>query len=268
VFTLKAKDRAPHVLADILKGITKEFYFQKEKGSGAQEYVHYQGCFSLLTSKQMLSTVKNLMGFNDVHLETCKDWPAAKAYSMKDETRLEGPWSHKGPKLNPKYQLARGAFYDWQATVEGWLKEEPDDRHIHWIYDKVGGNGKSKLVNYVTDNYSACCFNNGKESDIAYAYDSQPIVLFDLPRAKKHVNYVTMEDLKNGRLFSGKYESTTKRFNPPHVVVFANWLPDFSEMSMDRWCVYKLEKKKMIREYEFTIKGEFGAPDKTVSLPH
>ncbi len=265
VFTLRAKDRSPQDLKGILKGIAKEWFFQKEQGAGNNAYEHYQGVFALNMPKQVLSTVKNLLGFNDVHLETCRDWVAAKAYSQKDDTRIDGPWTSSGSKLNPQFQLQRAKFHLWQVQALGWVTAEPDNRHITWVIDKKGGAGKSMFVNYCIDNLDAVAFNNGKESDIAYCYEEQSIVLFDLPRAKAHVNYVTMEDMKNGRLFSGKYESKNKRFNPPHVVVFANWLPDFDKMSLDRWKIYNLENKTMTREREFTVPfGDDGKEKKYV----
>lgn len=258
-FTLKWDEtRGPAQLAQMLGGFCKEYYFQKEKGSLKDEagdgYLHYQGCVA--TSRPMtFDQVKNLL-FNDAHIEACKDWFASKRYCSKLETREEGPWDHKSMFLNPKYQLQTASLYAWQKEVLSWLKEEPDDRHITWIYDTIGGAGKSKLVLYAVDNLNATRFNTGNASDIAFAYKTETIVCFDFQRAKEHVNYSTMEDLKNGHLFSGKYESVAKRFNPPHVIVFANWLPEFKSMSLDRWIVYKIIDKKLVREYEFKIDGE------------
>lgn len=260
VFTLKSESRSAGAVGAVLSGICKEFYFQEEQGAGEQAYKHYQGCFAL-KEKHRLLVVKNMIGFNDIHLEGCKDWICAKKYSQKEETRINGPWSHVKPPLNPRFQLQLGAFYNWQTTVKGWLEEEPDDRHITWIYDETGGNGKTKFVLYCVDNLGAVRYNSGKESDIAYSYNSESIVLFDFQRAKQFINYSTMEDLKNGHLFSGKYESSAKRFNPPHVIVFANNKPSFSDLSLDRWKVFKLENKELVREYEFVIVDKEGTSE-------
>jgi len=43
-----------------------------------------------------------------------------------------------------------------------------------------------------------------------------------------------MEELKDGVLFSGKYESKTKIYDIPHVIVFANFLPKENALSKDR----------------------------------
>jgi hypothetical protein len=52
--------------------------------------------------------------------------------------------------------------------------------------------------------------------------------------------YSLMESFKNGRIFSPKYESISKTFKPCHVVVFANFIPDHSKLSQDRWLVKNL----------------------------
>ena len=41
-------------------------------------------------------------------------------------------------------------------------------------------------------------------------------------------------------MFSPKYESTSKLYNIPHVLVFANWMPDMSRLSIDRWDIMHL----------------------------
>lgn len=256
VLTIKMKaDRTGADLADHFKGFCKEYYYQLEQGEAVnaqgQKYLHWQ-CAVLTLKPYSFSQLKNLT-FNDAHIEPCKDWFAAKTYCAKAETRKEGPYSHKEPPLNPKYQLKLANFYPWQHKVLSWLQADPDDRKIKWIYDLKGGSGKTKFVLFMVDNHKAVRYNSGKESDIAYSYNKEKIVLFDFQRAKAHINYSTMEDLKNGHLFSGKYESTAKRFDPPHVVVFANTLPDFSSLSLDRWEVYQLDDKTMTREYDFTI---------------
>ena len=82
-----------------------------------------------------------------------------------------------------------------------------------------------------------------KSADIKYAYEGERVVLFDLTRSQQeHFNYEVMESVKNGTMFSGKYESKVKVYASPHVVVFANWLPDYSKLSMDRWDVWDLDE--------------------------
>jgi len=47
-----------------------------------------------------------------------------------------------------------------------------------------------------------------------------------------------MEQMKNGRIFSSKYQSGFKFFSRPHVVVFANVYPPFGAFSKDRLEVF------------------------------
>jgi len=53
-----------------------------------------------------------------------------------------------------------------------------------------------------------------------------------------------MEALKNGFISSSKYESCTKTFPVPHVIVFSNELPDENKFSSGRLKIHKLCKPK------------------------
>ncbi len=67
-------------------------------------------------------------------------------------------------------------------------------------------------------------------------------MILDLPRHNvDYVNYGLLEQLKNGCMFSGKYEGGQFVFPIPHVVVFANQAPDMSKFSLDRWLIKSLE---------------------------
>ena len=46
-------------------------------------------------------------------------------------------------------------------------------------------------------------------------------------------------DLKNGKIVQTKYEVTVKIYEAPHIMVFANWEPNFMAMSLDRWHVIR-----------------------------
>jgi len=233
-------------LAGVFSDIAKEYYFQLEKAPSTG-LLHYQGCFSLNT-REVFATVKNLLP-GGTHIEPCQNWFASIKYCQKEESRVEGPWSHLSPPGNKfPHQLMRANLYLWQVAVLGWLMQEPDNRTINWIYDLTGGNGKTAFALHMYDNHNAIIFNTGKDTDIAFAYSGQKIVIFDYMRSKMHVSYQVLEAMKNGYLFSGKYESKVKRFASPHILCLANWKPDFKQMSADRWKLYKLDNKELVSE--------------------
>lgn len=234
--TGKSEPIEPEFLCSILKQHCKEFYFQLEKAESG--YVHFQGCFSLNVKHRLMET-KNLLGFKKVHLEPVKNWHASINYSTKEATRLEGPWNHFSTFV---YVIKHLNF--WQLAVLDMLKnQQPDPRKIHWIWDQVGNKGKSTFSKFVAINYGATILNNGSFSDLAFSIPSCPkIVIFDFPRTiEGRVNYSAIEAVKNGLIFSGKYESKTKIFNPPHIIVFSNFPPDRGSMSEDRWDIINLD---------------------------
>ena len=69
---------------------------------------------------------------------------------------------------------------------------------------------------------------DARSADIKYAYNGQKVVLFDITRSQpERFNYEVLESIKNGMIFSGKYESAVRIFaDVPHVVVFSNWGPE------------------------------------------
>ena len=70
------------------------------------------------------------------------------------------------------------------------------------------------------------------------------VIVFDLVRAAEHgevdVVYEVIEMIKDQYLCSGKYDSTSKHLAPMHVIVFANFAPDTTMMSADRWHVHEI----------------------------
>lgn len=123
-----------------------------------------------------------------------------------------------------------------QAMIEE-LKQEPHPRHIYWVYDAVGHSGKSRLLKHLACEMDAIELG-GREVDIAFGYNGQRIVCFDIPRPTPINTYsdafICAERLKNGGIFSTKFFSKFKRFNPPHVVFFSNSPPPEGLWTKDR----------------------------------
>lgn len=229
----------PENLAKILREFCKEFYFQLESGEQTG-YVHYQGVVSL-DKKHRMKEVVNLFGTKVVHVEPAKNWYSSIKYCAKDETKLKGPWDHNSVWVETITELNW-----WQSELKDTLLCKPDNRTIYWLWDSVGNIGKSSFCKYAAVHLGATVLGNGSFTDIAFAIGDNPkTIIFDLPRTiEGRVNYTAIEKCKDGMVFSGKYESRTKIFNPPHIVVFANFSPDMHAMSADRWVVICLDTEK------------------------
>lgn len=137
----------------------------------------------------------------------------------------------------------------WQQDIVDILNGDVDDRKIYWYWESVGNIGKSALVKYLHVRLGALVCMSGKEGDILYHVMQSDIetkdpgiVVYDIPRSHQgHVSYAALEQIKNGMIFSPKYESGCKCFNPPHIVIFANFPPSFPDrMSADRWVIREL----------------------------
>lgn len=133
----------------------------------------------------------------------------------------------------------------WQKDLLTSLDQEPDNRTIQWIWEPTGNVGKSYLTTYLLATGKAALLSAGRKADMAYilAKDPKPIVIFDLPRtAEEHMDglYNLAEDLKNNRLISTKYDSETLVFSKKHVVIFANFEPDMTKWSIDRYKITRL----------------------------
>jgi len=131
--------------------------------------------------------------------------------------------------------------FPYQQQLLDLIEAPADPRKIYWVYDGVGNHGKTYLATYLVDQKNAYYTNGGKAVDLTYGYDGQPIVIFDYVRdSAEYVNYGVIEQLKNGILFSPKYESGLKRFNTPHVFVFSNFRPAADKFSVDRLVTIEL----------------------------
>ena len=115
------------------------------------------------------------------------------------------------------------------------LALEPHPRRVDWVYDPIGGTGKTHLAKHLVTTQNAFYTNGGKSTDVFYAYQGQRVVIFDFVRESEgFVNYGAIEAIKNGLMSSNKYESQLKVFPIPHLLVFANFQPAPGKLSADR----------------------------------
>lgn len=146
----------------------------------------------------------------------------------------------------PTYNVPVHPLRPWQSELNAKLNGEVDPREIVFLIDVVGNQGKSWFFRYYEQNHpkSTQIIIPGKKADMAYVLRvGNRVVLFDCPRSKQgeYVQYDFLEEVKNGYVFSGKYEARIKRFGPPHVVVAMNEWPNMEMLSNDRYKCIELK---------------------------
>jgi len=179
---------------------------------------------------------------------------ATAKYCQKSETSEPGstPYIFGFPK--PLKLITPNK--DWQIEILELLNTEPDDRLVHWFWSSEGGIGKSAFCKFLAATKNIVFIDEGKKADIMYSImeanmDECNIVLFDIPRDNGNkISYKSIESIKNGMVFSSKYESGQKLFNSPHVICFANVPPEESKLSHDRWVVKNIDVKNILSDIE------------------
>jgi len=174
-----------------------------------------------------------------------ENWEESVTYCTKEETRVGISVTHGLPKplklINPQN------FYPWQKQIHDLLKTEPDGKTVHWYWDAPGGKGKSSFSKYlaVTGNGSILIVRGGKMADLVNIVfnhtEELEMVIWDLPRETgSRISHSAIECVLDGMITNTKYETGTKVFNPPHVIVFANAEPDRNGLSERRWHVTEI----------------------------
>lgn len=218
------------------KPFFEKFAIQEETGEECGTK-HLQGCVKLDAKRR--ATQFKLP--KQIHWEGCKDWDAAVAYCTKEDTRT-GEIYLKGITLKKPLKLINPT-YEWEQNILNIIKEDPDDRKIFWYWSKEGGRGKTQFAKYLAANHNAVPLD-GKKNDILYcaAMFYSDIYTLILSRDQEHyVSYDALEKIKDGFFMCAKYESKPIVRNPPHVFVFANFPPEESRMSSDRWVITQLD---------------------------
>jgi len=197
---------------------------------------HLQGYVNF-NDKKRLTALKKI--HDKVHWEKCKGSEEDNIkYCSKDGNIITNIKIKKPLKL-----LKEEQFYEWQKFVINIIKQEPDDRKIYWIWEEKGNKGKTTFAKYLSATYGAIPVE-GKKNDILYccAEFESDIYIMDIERTmEEYISYGAIEKIKNGYYMCSKYESKPIIRNPPHFIVFANFMPDLSALSTDRWVIINIE---------------------------
>lgn len=231
-----------------------EWIYQWEEGEN--KTIHIQG-FIRFKNARHFNAVKTLIGHN-AHIEKCRHVQASIEYCQKQDTRIKGPFSKGIAIIRPlRSPLENKELRPFQRVICNMIDQEPDDRSIVWICDPEGKGGKTTLAKHLCINHPhETLFVQGKTNDIKHAmvdfikkHGSVKTCIFGFPRTyEEFVSYDAIESIKDGIFFSGKYESSMVMYNPPHVFIFANFLPDTTKLSQDRWVIYTLEHDHSLKK--------------------
>lgn len=159
-------------------------------------------------------------------------------------------------RQNTEYVISMYLGVCWQPWQNQCFEQLvlQNDRQVLWIYECVGNTGKTFLAKYLKNecNYS---YLEGETAmhKIALMVAMSVGVVIDIPRSsfdedKNSVicSYATMEKLKNGHLFTTKYEGLDVVTPSYKIVVFSNYPPDYTKLSLDRWRVAQIVHNKLI----------------------
>lgn len=161
-------------------------------------------------------------------------------------------------KLKPAEEKPKMPYVPhlWQKQLFEKLDKPTSwfDRKIIWVFETNGNTGKSyfgehwsrtdpKRFYYINAISSARDF----ASVIKTAKDSGwcgHCLIIDLTRSHEDRDYmyVPLEMIKSGIITVTKYEGGTIDLGTrPHVCVFANWPPNTSKLSLDRWDINRID---------------------------
>ena len=142
-------------------------------------------------------------------------------------------------------------FKPWQISLLEEVKI-PTERKIIWVVGKSCGEGKTWLQNYIKYKYGDRRVVKGislqtKSGHITHALTKHPlatadIFLFNIAKCVDtftEINYEMLEGIKDGELFSSKYDSQRIKVKTPNIVmVFSNDEPNTSRLAKDRWKLF------------------------------
>lgn len=240
------------VLEKKLRECCKKWTYQLEESEHG--YRHFQGRVSLKVKARMSTLIKKF-DIKVIHWSpTSKQNSGNDFYVVKEETRVDGPWSDTDEVLYIPRQVREIAkLYPWQQYIvdnhDVW-----DTRTINIIYDPVGNIGKSILVSYMRAHKLAfkIPFCNDFKDIMRMVCDvpTKRCYIVDMPRAvnkdRLFQMYAALEEIKNGFAYDDRYHYKEKIFDSPNIWVFSNILPEFQYLSQDRWVIWQVRENELV----------------------
>lgn len=237
IYGFEGKDATPHVQGYIIFGNAKRFrtlrkalpraHWEVAKGTPDQNYRYCAKEGNFLTNMEPPGT------------------PDTGATGTTRQDLLE--------LVRAQYENVE--WKPWQEEVIDIADTCTSTRTIYWIYESTGNVGKSFVAKYLCLRPTTVICE-GKKGDIFQQVNAliesnnQPkLIIVDCPRTcLDFVSYQAIECLKNGLLYSGKYEGGRCIFPSPTVICFANERPKISKMSLDRWKIFCIKDDELFAQ--------------------
>lgn len=190
----------------------------------------------------------------------CKSFKNKKGeiYCLKTITRKNHGLQWVKGLARPLEIIWEDELRPWQLKIYHSVCAWPtrDDRTIYWYWESEGNVGKTFLCKFMMQHMNGeVMVLSGKASDCFYALKEYyelhmggpKVLIFDIPRSQKeYVSWKAIEKIKDGIFFSGKFKGGVVMMNTPHIICFANSLPDVSVLSADRWKIKELVGGKLV----------------------
>lgn len=227
-----------NIVSSFSSDSSNKWIIGKEVGESGTPHLQI---FISFKKKQRFTAVKKMC--DRFHIEAAKGNQLQNIkYCSKD-----GDFIHSSNLRIPrplKKLACEGNLYKWQNELIDIIKEEPDDRTIHWITGKKGNDGKSTFCKYLVRFHEAIILS-GKGADMKNGiveykkkYNDTPrLILINIPRCfnTDYISYTGIEECKDMLFYSGKYEGDMIDGNNPHIIIFSNDFPDWGKMTEGRW---------------------------------
>lgn len=253
----------------LLNEITKKYCFQLEKGEETGK-LHFQGRFSLKIKKRKSEAIKLLAKkWQKFHLSiTSKENKGNDFYVMKEDTRIEGPYTNLNETYIPEDIRKIKQLYPWQEKLVNILSTY-NERDVDIIYEEKGCVGKSTISRYMMlfKEAELLPFCNDYKDIMRMAYDVGPkkCYLIDMPRAiskdKLFQFFSAIETLKSGYCYDDRYKFQRRIFDRPRICIFTNSKPDTSLLSKDMWKIWTIQNNDLVL---YTDEPEFISETKVI----
>jgi hypothetical protein len=168
------------------------------------------------------------------------DWENAVPCSVGEKKRFENlVLSFHRRRTDQAMQNA--VLKPWQESVSDFLSTR--DQNRWWIYDEVGGTGKTFLADYLRARKGALMFDCVRPKHIVNQYRGESMVVFDfLDASDGKVSYNHLNRLAKGQVLSAGMATPLKLGGTPNVICFSSFRPNLKVLRREGWSILEIDE--------------------------